>query len=134
MRGVHAGAQEAGEQQAPQEPQAAPPSVFGRHAEHWFPAMLDAVLGAAPPDKGVHYLLLDCCVTWLEWPALFPRPPEESARRLVDHLVRARARPQHAPARGRQAWMRGPPPQQVQGAAKARRLSRQPGGPAWSTL
>ena len=88
MRRVYAAAQEAGEQQAPQEPQAAPPSVFGRHAEQWFPAMLDAVLGAAPPDKGVHYLLLDCCVTWLEWPALFPRPPEDAARRLTDHLVR----------------------------------------------
>ncbi|KAK9826371.1 hypothetical protein WJX81_003941, partial [Elliptochloris bilobata] len=71
---------------------ALPHSVFGQHAEQWFPAMVDAVLGREDFKEGehIHYLLLDCCVTWMAWPALFPRPPEgDAAPRLMEYLVRA---------------------------------------------
>ena len=69
-------------------------SLFSHFASQWFPAMVDAVLDAAgPPEKGgVHYLLLDCCVTWMQWPLLFPRPPEgDAAHKLLQYLVRCSA-------------------------------------------
>lgn len=77
-----------------QEPLKRTVSLFGHFASQWFPAMVDAVLHAAgPPEKGgVHYLLLDCCVTWMQWPALFPRPPEgDAAHKLLQYLVRCSA-------------------------------------------
>ena len=79
---------------AAQEPVKRTVSLFGHFASQWFPAMVDAVLDAAgPPEKGgVHYLLLDCCVTWMQWPLLFPRPPEgDAAHKLLHYLVRCSA-------------------------------------------
>ena len=67
------------------------PSIFGHFAAGWFPAMVDVLIGNAqtPQDTGVHYMLLDACVTFLGWDSLFPVPPrQEVATRLMDYLVR----------------------------------------------
>ena len=50
------------------------PGVFGQFASHWFPAMVSAVIGSAEEaaQQGIHYLLLDVCLTCLTWPSLFP--------------------------------------------------------------
>ncbi len=68
----------------------AEPSLFGRFAGHWFPAIVDVLIGSiqAPEQAGVHYLLLDACVTFLGWDALFPMPPRgEAASQLMSYLV-----------------------------------------------
>ena len=68
----------------------AEPSPFGRFAVHWFPAMVDVLTGSiqAPEQAGVHYLLLDACVTFLGWNVLFPVPPTgEAASQLMSYLV-----------------------------------------------
>lgn len=68
----------------------AEPSPFGRFAVHWFPAMVDVLIGGiqAPEQAGVHYLLLDACVTFLGWDALFPVPPMGgAASQLMSYLV-----------------------------------------------
>ena len=67
-----------------------PQSVFGQYAAQWFPAMVDAVLDPEGFKEGshLHYILLDCCVTWMGWQLLFPLPPEgDAAPRLLDYLV-----------------------------------------------
>ena len=48
--------------------------VFGQFASKWFPAMVSAVLGSAEEaeEQGIHYMLLDVCLTCLTWPTLFP--------------------------------------------------------------
>ena len=50
------------------------PGVFGLFATDWFPVMVSAVLGSAEEaaQQGVHYLLLDVCLTCLNWPSIFP--------------------------------------------------------------
>ena len=50
------------------------PGVFGHFAAEWFPAMMSAVLGNAEEaaEEGIHYLLLDVCLTCLNWHTLFP--------------------------------------------------------------
>ncbi len=50
------------------------PGVFGHFAAEWFPAMMSAVLGNAEEaaEEGIHYLLLDVCLTCLSWHTLFP--------------------------------------------------------------
>ena len=56
-------------------------------------AMVDAVLDPEGFKEGshLHYILLDCCVTWMGWQQLFPLPPEgDAAPRLLDYLVRCR--------------------------------------------
>ena len=69
------------------------PSVFGRYAAQWFPPMVDALVGhlyRQPEEAGIHYLLLDACVTFLTWPALFATPPggaNGSAAQLLRYLV-----------------------------------------------
>ena len=66
------------------------PSIFGHFAAEWFPAMVDVLIGntQAPQEAGVHYMLLDACVTFLGWDSLFPVPPQqEVANRLMDYLV-----------------------------------------------
>ena len=57
------------------------PSIFGGFAAEWFPAMVDALIGGVekPESVGLHYFLLDACVTFLGWPALFPVPPRGGA-------------------------------------------------------
>ena len=68
------------------------PSLFGRFAAQWFPAMVDALIGhiKAPEETGVHYLLLEACVTFLSWDSLFPVPPRgDEASQLMNYLVRA---------------------------------------------
>ena len=43
----------------------------------------------APQEAGVHYILLDACVTFLSWDSLFPVPPQqEVTTQLMDYLVR----------------------------------------------
>ena len=52
--------------------------------------MVDVLIGSvqAPEQAGVHYLLLDACVTFLGWDALFPVPPREgAASQLMSYLV-----------------------------------------------
>lgn len=52
--------------------------------------MVDVLTGSiqAPEQAGVHYLLLDACVTFLGWDALFPVPPRgEAASQLMSYLV-----------------------------------------------
>ena len=52
--------------------------------------MTDALIGntRAPQEAGVHYMLLDACVTFLGWEPLFPVPPrQEVATQLMDYLV-----------------------------------------------
>lgn len=79
----------------------AEPSVFACFAHHWFPAIMAAVLGSAEEaaEQGIHYLLLDACLTCLGWQALFPAahrgagPGLEpqiklAADSLMDYLVR----------------------------------------------
>lgn len=50
------------------------PGVFGQFGNDWFPAMISAVIGSAEEaaQQGVHYLLLDVCLTCLKWPSIFP--------------------------------------------------------------
>ncbi len=67
------------------------PSIFGRFAAEWFPVMVDALIGDVekPEEVGIHYFLLDACVTFLGWPALFPVPPRGGAApTLMNYLVR----------------------------------------------
>lgn len=67
------------------------PSIFGRFASEWFPAMVDALIGGEtdPRRDGIHYLLLDSCVMFLGWPSLFPVPPRGgAAASLMNYLVR----------------------------------------------
>ena len=74
------------------------PSVFGRHAARWFGPMAEALMAASRHSQGsedtppgIHYLLLDACVTFLGWPALFPSPPggpQGPAPQLLRYLVR----------------------------------------------
>ena len=67
------------------------PSIFGHFAVEWFPAMVDVLISntQAPQEAGVHYMLLDACVTFLSWDSLFPVPPQqELATQLMDYLVR----------------------------------------------
>ena len=52
--------------------------------------MVNALIGniQAPEEAGVHYLLLDACVTFLSWDSLFPVPPRgEEASQLIEYLV-----------------------------------------------
>ena len=66
------------------------PSIFGRFAAEWFPAMTNVLISntQAPQEAGVHYMLLDACVTFLGWDSLFPVPPkQEVAVQLMDYLV-----------------------------------------------
>lgn len=52
--------------------------------------MVDALIGDVekPDDVGIHYFLLDACVTFLGWPALFPLPPRGGAApALMNYLV-----------------------------------------------
>lgn len=52
--------------------------------------MVDALIGDVekPEDVGIHYFLLDACVTFLGWPALFPVPPRGGAApALMNYLV-----------------------------------------------
>ena len=73
-------------------PSATEPSLFGRFAAQWFPAMVSALIGhiQAPSEAGVHYLLLEACVTFLSWDSLFPVPPRgDEASQLMNYLVRA---------------------------------------------
>ncbi len=52
--------------------------------------MVDALIGGVekPEDVGIHYFLLDACVTFLGWPALFPVPPRGGAApTLMSYLV-----------------------------------------------
>ncbi len=55
--------------------------------------MVDALVGRLdrqPEQAGIHYLLLDACVTFLNWPALFPSPPGGAgggAAQLLRYLV-----------------------------------------------
>lgn len=56
--------------------------------------MVDALIGGVecPEHVGVHYFLLDACVTFLGWPALFPVPPRGGAApTLMNYLVGASA-------------------------------------------
>ncbi len=65
-------------------------SIFGRFAGKWLSAMVDVLVGteADPRKDGIHYLLLDACVTFLGWPALFPVPPGGDApANLMNYLV-----------------------------------------------
>lgn len=75
--------------------------VFGHFASDWFPAMVSAVLGSPEEggEQGIHYLLLDVCLTCLTWPTLFPAlhrgaapglpaGVQLAADALMDHLVR----------------------------------------------
>ena len=78
----------------------AKPSVFGRFAKAWFPAIMSAVLGSAEQaaEQGIHYLLLDACLTCLNWRDLFPGLSKGSAAMdpqvklaadlLMEYLVR----------------------------------------------
>lgn len=73
--------------------------VFGHFAGEWFPALMSAVLGnaEAAAEEGIHYLLLDVCLTCLTWHSLFPAlhkgsPPlspqvKLAADALMDYLV-----------------------------------------------
>lgn len=75
------------------------PSVFGRFAKDWFPAVMSAVLGRAEQaaEQGIHYLLLDACLMCLSWPDLFPAAGKAgsaldpqvklAADSLMDYLV-----------------------------------------------
>ena len=75
-------------------------SVFGLFAKEWFPAIMSAVLGSAEqaPEQGIHYLLLDACLTCLNWQDLFPGAGKGgpaldpqvklAADSLMDYLVR----------------------------------------------
>lgn len=81
---------------------AAEPSLFGRFATQWFPAMVDALIGKIqdPPEAGVHYLLLEACVTFLSWDSLFPVPPRGvEASQLMSYLVRAKHQQKHPTCR-----------------------------------
>ena len=52
--------------------------------------MVDALIGDVekPEEVGIHYFLLDACVTFLGWPALFPVPPRGGAApALMNYLV-----------------------------------------------
>ena len=52
--------------------------------------MVKALIGniQAPEEAGVHYLLLDACVTFLSWDSLFPVAPRgEEASQLIEYLV-----------------------------------------------
>lgn len=54
--------------------------------------MVDALIGGAqsPQERGVHYLLLEACVTFLGWESLFPVPPGRGAApQLIDYLVQS---------------------------------------------
>ena len=35
----------------------------------------------------LHYFLMDACLAFLNWPALFPRPPARPAAQLLDFVV-----------------------------------------------
>ena len=69
------------------------PSVFGRFAAHWFGPIVDVLVGSQhrqPAEQGIHYFLLDACVTFLGWPLLFPTPPggpPGPAPQLLRYLV-----------------------------------------------
>ncbi len=75
------------------------PGVFGHYAAEWFSAMMSAVLGNAEEaaEEGIHILLLDVCLTCLNWHALFPALHKGSpslspqvkvaADALMDYLV-----------------------------------------------
>ena len=64
------------------------PSIFGHFAAEWFPAMVDVLIGntQAPQEAGVHYMLLDACVTFLGWDSLFPVPPQQEVANRPDGL------------------------------------------------
>ena len=52
--------------------------------------MVGALIGGMqePSETGVHYLLLEACVTFLSWDSLFPVPPRgEHAAQLMSYLV-----------------------------------------------
>jgi hypothetical protein len=71
--------------------QQAEPSIFGRLAVDWFPAMVEVLVrNVSSPEKiGIHLVMLDTCVSFLSWPLLFPVPPRGgAAARLMDYLVR----------------------------------------------
>ncbi|KAL3135934.1 hypothetical protein ABBQ32_006979 [Trebouxia sp. C0010 RCD-2024] len=81
--------------------------IFGHFASDWFPAMVSAVLGSPEEaaEQGIHYLLLDVCLTCLSWPTLFPAlhrgaapglpaGVQLAADALMDYLVRAAYNPQ----------------------------------------
>lgn len=84
-----------------EDPDASQPSVFGRFAKEWFPAILSAVLGSAEQaaEQGIHYLLLDTCLMCLNWHDLFPAVGKTggaldpqvklAADSLMDYLVRS---------------------------------------------
>ena len=57
-----------------QDPSLPSPSIFGRHAEKWFPAVAGAITADMedPSKEGLHYLLLDVCTMFLGWPSIFP--------------------------------------------------------------
>ena len=66
------------------------PSVFAAFAAQWFPVLIDAVCGGAgdPAAAGIHYFLVDLCITFLGWSGLFPQPPDNAAAKaLLDVLV-----------------------------------------------
>ena len=68
----------------------ADPSIFGHFAAKWFSAMIGVLISntQTPQEAGVHYMLLDACVTFLGWDSLFPVPPrQEVAIQLMDYLV-----------------------------------------------
>jgi hypothetical protein len=71
-----------------QEPQ---PSIFALYASHWFPAIVDALIGDAPAagKQTLHYVMLDVCVMLLSWPTLkpFPHSAVDAAAALLSYLV-----------------------------------------------
>ena len=50
--------------------------------------MVSAVLGTAEEaeEQGIHYMLLDVCLTCLTWPTLFPAMAKASTARLPDEV------------------------------------------------
>ncbi|KAK9829312.1 hypothetical protein WJX72_005143 [[Myrmecia] bisecta] len=87
----------AGQKPVPEED--AEPSIFGRYATSWFPAMVDVITGGGQDtaSQGMHYLLVDVCLTFLGWRQLFsdgraatlPAEIRPAALSLMHYMVTA---------------------------------------------